>query len=241
MSHPGVFGGDGIDGVRVGVVADNEDPEDCGRVKLRFPWREADDESPWARVATTMAGEACGTYFLPEVGTEVLVAFAGGDIHRPFVVGSLWNGSQRPPRTNEGRNDIREIESRSGHRITFDDAAEGSFRIETAGGHEIVLDDADGDERLRVADDSGDNHVTLDSASGRVAIEAAETLSLSAPTVDIEGSKEVSVSGKGGLDLRSETKLALLSKGQLRASANGMVTLGTSGPMQLSGSLIKLN
>jgi len=62
MDHSELFerstkNNDGITGVRVGIVTDNDDPKDRGRVKLRFPWREADDESHWARIATLMAGE----------------------------------------------------------------------------------------------------------------------------------------------------------------------------------------
>ena len=60
-----------IAGVRVAVVRDNEDPEDIGRVKLEYPWRDADDESHWARIATEMTGDDYGTYYLPEVGDEV--------------------------------------------------------------------------------------------------------------------------------------------------------------------------
>jgi hypothetical protein len=36
---------------------------------------------------------------LPEVGDEVLVAFMHGDIARPYVVGSLWDGRDRVPAT----------------------------------------------------------------------------------------------------------------------------------------------
>lgn len=38
-----------------------------------------------------------GFYSLPEVGDEVLVAFANGDISQPIIVGSFWNGTDKPP------------------------------------------------------------------------------------------------------------------------------------------------
>jgi uncharacterized protein involved in type VI secretion and phage assembly len=34
---------------------------------------------------------------LPDVDDEVLVAFVQGDIHSPFVIGSLWGGKDKPP------------------------------------------------------------------------------------------------------------------------------------------------
>lgn len=233
-------GEDGIAGVRVGVVTDNEDPEGLARVKLRFPWRDADDESAWARIATPMAGNGYGSYFLPEVDDEVLVAFAGGDIHRPFVVGSLYNGVQTPPETNEGTNDVRSVHSRSGHRLAFDDAEDGRLTIETAGGHRLVLDDTDGSERVTVADDSGDNAVTLDGAEGTVSVQADSELRLSAPTVTIDAD-EVSVSGRQGLSLRSKSRIDIASKGQLRVTSSGVMGIDASGPLSLSGTLITLN
>ncbi len=80
-----------INGVVIGIVTNNNDPQGMGRVRVRFPWRGDDDESYWARVATMMAGKDRGTFFLPEVDDEVLVAFDHGDINHPYVIGALWN------------------------------------------------------------------------------------------------------------------------------------------------------
>ena len=79
-------------GVVVGIVTNNQDPENMHRVKVRFPWLSNDVESNWARVAAPMAGKGRGAYFLPEVDDEVLVAFEHGQVDHPFVVGCLWNG-----------------------------------------------------------------------------------------------------------------------------------------------------
>src|SRR5215510_12918555 len=87
-------------GVVIGTVTDNKDPGGLGRVKLRFPWLVEDDESDWAPLATLMAGNQRGSFFLPEVDDEVLVAFFHGDPRYPFVLGSLWNGQDKPPATN---------------------------------------------------------------------------------------------------------------------------------------------
>ncbi|MEJ2366105.1 MAG: phage baseplate assembly protein V, partial [Deltaproteobacteria bacterium] len=90
-------------GVVVGIVRDIKDPENLGRVKVDFPWLgeaaeavsiKSDDDrahSFWARIAVLMAGKERGTYFIPEVDDEVLVAFEHGDMDRPFIVGGLWN------------------------------------------------------------------------------------------------------------------------------------------------------
>ena len=96
-----------IHGVVVGIITDNNDPEELGRVRVSFPWRGERDQSRWARVATLMAGNDRGTFFLPEVEDEVLVAFDRGDMNHPYVIGTLWNGVDTPPETNsDGSNNI---------------------------------------------------------------------------------------------------------------------------------------
>ncbi|HEX2224158.1 MAG TPA: phage baseplate assembly protein V, partial [Thermoanaerobaculia bacterium] len=115
-----------IYGVVVGVVTNNQDPEGLGRVKLRLPWLSAQAESDWARVISPMAGGDRGLYALPEVDDEVLVAFEHGRAELPYVLGSLWNGKDKPPAANEdGKNKLRVLKSRSGHRVRLDDTAGG--------------------------------------------------------------------------------------------------------------------
>ena len=46
----------------------------------------------WARVATPVAGSNWGSVFTPRVGQEVWLAYLEGDIDRPVVVASLYNG-----------------------------------------------------------------------------------------------------------------------------------------------------
>ena len=89
-------GGHPINGVVVGLVTDNNDPNNGARVKLKFPWLDDNYESDWARITQLGAGPNSGALFVPEVNDEVLVAFEFGDIRRPYVVGSLYNGQDAP-------------------------------------------------------------------------------------------------------------------------------------------------
>lgn len=206
MSAPGFLrdeGDEGMRGVAVGIVTDNKDSDGLGRVKLTYPWREADDESYWARVAAPMAGDDMGTYFLPEEGDEVLVAFEGGDIHHPFVLGALWNGEETPPEDNaDGNNDVRKIRSRSGHEIVLDDSeAEGKVEITTSGGHHLVLDDSTTGSKI-VIEDSGQNEIVLDSTTGAIEISSGTKLSFEAPVIEMKGSGNVTIEASGILNLK---------------------------------------
>lgn len=191
-------------GVAVGIVTNNEDPEKLSRVKLTFPWREAEDESYWARIATTMAGTERGTYFLPEVGDEVLVGFENGDIHYPYVLGALWNGKEKPPEDNaDGRNDVRKIRSRSGHEIVLDDAeSEGNVEIRTNAGHRVVLDDSTGREKVSIEDKTGQDRIEFDAVGRSLDITAGAKLSVTAPMIEIKGDASVSVESSGILSLK---------------------------------------
>jgi len=79
-------------GVYSGIVIDVKDPDAQGRVKVSLPWAEDGDAGryeTWARLAVPMAGNNRGTWLIPVVDDEVLVAFVAGDPRCPIVIGSL--------------------------------------------------------------------------------------------------------------------------------------------------------
>jgi phage baseplate assembly protein V len=187
--------------IAVGIVSDNQDPEEMGRVKLTFPWRSSDDESNWARIAQPMAGADRGTWFLPDVGDEVLVAFEGGELAHPYVIGSLWNGQDSPPESNDGDNDVRSVTSREGHTLTFDDADDGGVEIETNAGHRIVLDDSSGSETITIEDTSGSNAIEFDGTAKELSIEAGAKLTIEAPQVELAADGNMTLDASGVLTL----------------------------------------
>jgi len=84
----------------VGVVTNVNDPDGLGRVKVKFPQLPQDNgndvESDWARIATLAASLNRGALMLPEVNDEVVVGFENGDPRRPFVLGAVFNGRDKP-------------------------------------------------------------------------------------------------------------------------------------------------
>ena len=189
-------------GVHIAIVRDVEDPEGIGRVRLEYPWRQSSALSGWARIAVPMAGGERGTYFVPEPGDEVLVAFASGDIDHPYVVGALWNGEDTPPvADSDGDNDLRRITSRNGHELTFDDDADGgAITIETAAGHRIHIDDTGGDESITIADTAG-NEIVFDGTAGDLDITSNGTISIDATMLELSGSGNVDIDAGGILTL----------------------------------------
>jgi uncharacterized protein involved in type VI secretion and phage assembly len=188
-----------IDGVAVGLVIDNQDPQGLGRVRLKFPALSDDEIGHWARIAVLMAGADRGTFFLPEVGDEVLVAFERGDIARPYVLGGLWNGQDKPPEANAGgKNDLRLVKSRSGHLIR--------------------LDDTDGAEKIEIIDKSGGNSITIDTASNTIVVTSAADVTIDAP----QGTFTVNAQA---IELASSANTEVKAEGTLTLEASGTSTL----------------
>ena len=232
-----------VNGVATAKVTANEDPEGLGRVKVTYPFRKAEDESYWARVVTEMASKGYGTWFLPEPGDEVLVAFEDGKIEHPIVVGSLYNGKRTPPYDNsDGDNDVRAVKSRNEHKIEFDDATMGGkVTIETSAGHTITLDDTAGSETITVEDKSGKNSMTMDSNAGEVSVSAAEKLSLDAKTIELNAKKKVDISSNGKVNLSGKGKVDVSSNSNLNMSSSGNGKLKAGAVLTLKGALVKIN
>lgn len=185
-------------GVAVAVVCENKDDSGQGRVRVTYPWHSTPHQSHWARIATPMAGNDRGIYFLPDIGDEVLVAFERGDVRFPYVLGSLWNGKDRAPEKNGGGdNNIKVVKTRKGHKLTFDDGSKGLVRLELDDGKKLEIDD----DGIKIDDGSG-NSVVIESRSGSISMTAATKLSLSAPTVEIKASAQGTMEGSGMLTLK---------------------------------------
>jgi len=221
----------GIRGVALGIVTDNNDGEKLGRIMVKFPWLGENHQSGWVRVATMMAGKERGTFFLPEVGDEVVVAFDHGDIDYPYVIGALWNGKDKPPETNNGENNIRKIKSRSGHELIFDDTSKKEkVEIHTNSGNSVLLDD--GGEVIEVKTKGG-LKITLDDKSKAVEMVAGNSSIKMKPDGII-----ISCNGKLAIDAAT---IEMKAKAKMDLSGNAGVTVKSSGLLTIEGSLVKIN
>lgn len=195
-----------IRGVSLGIVTNNKDEQGMGRVKVHFPWRDEEQESYWARLAVLMGGKERGTYFIPEVGDEVLCVFDQDDVRHPFIIGGLWNGKDNPPETNsDGKNNIRKITSRSGHEIIFNDDHEmkkEKVEIHTKAGHRILLDDSAGKEKIEIADKTGKNTIVMDSNQQSISIESTLSLKIKSQKIDIEAGATLTLKSTGLLTIQ---------------------------------------
>ncbi len=173
-------------GVFPAIVKDIKDPDGQGRVKIALPWSPdtaGASYEVWARLATFMAGNNRGSWFIPDVDDEVLVAFEGGDARRPYVIGALWNGRDTPPESMDGagNNYHKVLRSRNGVKITLDDQdGQEQFIVETPGGQKITLKDGPGSI---TAEDSNGNSIKMETSG--VTVTASAKVTINASTVEV--------------------------------------------------------
>ncbi len=210
----------------VGIVTHNNDPQGLGRVRVKFPTLNPEPDgsahaSAWARVVGIGAGVNRGFYCLPEINDEVLVAFEHGDIHRPYVIGGVWNGKDNPPETvkqtisNTGKVRLRSFTTRTGHKIQFTEEdqslqSQDGIYITTSGGHQIRLNDSDRSLEITT---SGNQRIRIDDQTG--------TIDIQTPNVLVSGTLTVGalvVGGVGGMNVA--TAIANLGNQQQQQQQN---------------------
>lgn len=222
-------------GVTTGIVTNNKDPEKLGRVKLKLPLRECDNETEWARLLTIMAGKEMGSFFLPEVGDEVLVAFYEGDVNQPFVLGGLWNSKEAPPLTNEdGKNNLRKIKSRNGNEIILNDEdGKESIEIKTKAGQVLKMEDPS-NGKITIKDKSGNNSIVIDGSNNQISLKANMKINIEA------GSSKIVLDGTQN-SIKMESSASLTIKSQMLSIEGGVIDIKSDGPLNLKGAVAKIN
>jgi uncharacterized protein involved in type VI secretion and phage assembly len=236
----------------IGIVTNLNDPDNLGRVKVKYPWLTNDIESDWMRIAVPMAGQGRGMMILPEVDDEVLVAFEHGDIHHPYIVGSLWNNRDKPPlpssqAVGSGKVNQRVFKTRTGHTVTFNDKdGEELISVVSKSGHKIVLDD--GGKKISIMDNSGSNSMIIDSASNSMKIKVGGDFSVEATgkiTMKSTGAMNLEATGDAkmkGMNASVEGTTKSELKG-LTVSVNGSTQAELKGGAMVTvqGGLVKIN
>jgi phage baseplate assembly protein gpV len=185
---------DKLYGVVVGTVINQLDPMGLGRVQVQIPSIDSEDLSPWARVATPMAGSSHGHYFIPDIDTEVLVAFEHGDINAPYILGSLWNAQAMPPVVSPLLQ-TRVIKTLAGNTIEFMEVPP-TITIKTPTGQTLRMlptgiQITTGTSVINMSADG----ITL--TGGDVKIVGTTSVSITAPEVSINGATSASVKSGG--------------------------------------------
>ena len=225
-------------GVVVGTVVSLDDPENLGRIQVRYDFL-GDHLSQWARLVVLMGGPNRGTLFRPEPKDEVLLAFELGSPNRPYILGALWSKEDPLPKAGEKRentkkNDLRLVRSRSGHRLIFNDK-EGEETLEIVDKSEkrkIVFDVKNKKIQLHAAN-AGDE-IEIFANQGRVSIGADKGIAVTCEKGD------VSVKAVNGTIELEAADVKVSAKNSATITGN-RVTIKGRASVTIEGKAIKLN
>lgn len=207
---------------QMATVISNEDPKGQGRVQVRMNWQIKGMKTSWIRVLTPDAGGSDkvasnrGFVFIPEKGDQVMVAFRYNDPNRPYVQGSMFNG------TNAGgggeNNNVKSLTTRSGCVISLDDK-KGSITISDPSGNVVFMD---GNKNVTVSaketltlqakdiiinanENLGMKATTTINTADSIGISAENDVTISGGETALLNSKQTNVHGYENIDLSSKT------------------------------------
>lgn len=236
-------------GLSLAVVTNINDDQKLNRVKCMPIENENLEETDWCYVMAPLGGKQCGQFFFPNVDDLVVLAYLGGDPHRPIVIGSYWNTDVKPPYVIENSKVYNfSIKTPNGTELLFyDEPKKQKVTLTLPSGTVLVIDD----EKKAVAlqDKAGDNALTMDLQKGEVELKAKSKLTLSA------GSTTVVLESSGNLTQKANNKVSiqgatLEEKGSAKVSIQGTtaevkadatLTLQASGPTTVKGAVVNIN
>lgn len=207
----------------IGIVTDNQDPDQKGRVKVGLKAVGEEYESSWLPVTTLYgSSDGGGVFFLPEVDDNVLVAFTGTNPDNGYILGTVWTDDIPPPESEEnsdadlngdGDNNIRFIKSRAGQMLIFDDTSD--------------------EEKLQILGKE---------AQSRIEMLVADEL------INIETDKDMIISAKGKLafeadecEMTIDKEFKLEADSILMESSSKDIEVKASNNLALEGTTVKLN
>jgi len=179
-----------VNGLQVGTVASNEDPDGEHRVRVRLPMVDAQADGVWARLASLDAGSDRGFFFRPEIGDEVVVGFLEDDPRRAVVLGMLHSSAKTPPLQASDDNHEKAYKSRAGMRLYFDDDKKVVL-LETPAGNRMTFSEEDRGVKL---EDQNGNRIEMTPEGIR--IESPKALELKSGT-------QLKLEGQAGAELKS--------------------------------------
>jgi uncharacterized protein involved in type VI secretion and phage assembly len=228
---------DKIHDIVIGLVTNNDDPDKQMRVKVKFPWLSDQEESAWARVSQLWAGSGYGAMIVPDVNAEVLVAFEHGDIRRPYILGSLYNGidkadtSYDPLRNSQGIVDKHILRTKNGHQLIFDDTQGAELIRVMTKGDQFVFELNQAQKKIIVNSKDGTVEIL---GSGRVYIHSDDN-------IELDAAKDIRLTAGKAMTLKASTDMKLDAMSNLNLKGTSKATLEGTGGVKVSGATAELN
>ncbi|RKI44382.1 hypothetical protein D7V86_01555 [bacterium D16-51] len=237
--------------VTTGLVKNNWDDGHPGMVKVEyFLGTQGKNVTGWLPVAVPYAYDNCGMYMLPEIGSEVVVAFNMGDRNCPIAIGCLWNRKNKlmGDTAAEG-NKIKRFKTKGGCEVVFEEE-KGKEVIEVHTPADLKLRMEDENQTVAIQDKEKKNGVLIDAKEGSIKLFADKKITFEAggkAMVVLDGSKkslEVKADEVKGEAARSYTlkgQNVQLEGTQMDIKGKSQLSVQSGGMAQIKGASVKIN
>jgi len=201
----------GINGLQIGIVVSNEDPDGEYRVRVKMPMVNNSDDGTWARVSSLDAGDQRGFFFRPEIGDEVILGFLDDDPRHAIVLGMLHSSAKAAPLTGSDDNHEKMYQSRSKMKLYFNDDKK-IMRLETPAGKIITLDEDAGE--LKMVDEN-ENKIIMNSdgisiqSNGKIEIKAQQDIKMEGLNVELKSQAAFKAEGTASAEVKASGTLTL--------------------------------
>jgi uncharacterized protein involved in type VI secretion and phage assembly len=228
-----------LHGIVVAQVTDLGDPDKKGRVRARFPGLDQQQESDWARVSSIAAGKGRGSSIRPEVGDEVLMAFEGGDLRKPVVLGSLFTSKTALPTLELGGSSFTKatVLHQFGHQILMwgGGGADEGLELQLKSGASLVMDD----KQIHVKGVSAQTKTLLEHGESSIELKPDGTITIKGTKIVLNAVNDVEING---MNVKAVAKTSAAIEGamvEIKGKATG--TFNGGGMLELKGGMVKIN
>lgn len=226
----------GINGLHVGKVAKLDgDPEGENKIQVEFPLLNGNKNTVWARLSNLWASPDFGSFFIPEIGDEVILGFFNNDPSYPVVLGSLYSSKQKPPYEIDADNKIKAIVSRSKLKIEFEEEKK-VITIQTPGNN--IIEISDDSKSIKLTDQ---NKNKIEMTSDGILFDSAKEIQLKAKT-------NITIDAGANLDIKAKTNVKIegvnveaKAKAQLVAKGTASAEFSASGQTVVKGAMVMIN
>lgn len=149
-----------------GLVRDNDDPENLGRIRALVPEVLGEsEESAWALPCAPYAGDGSGQFTIPPVDAGVWIEFEAGDVSRPIWSGCWWSSDTLPENADgsPATPSLKIIKSESGLIVSLDDD----------------------DQIIHVSDSDGNNMLKIEVRQGKIYLQSTVKAIIEAPLIEL--------------------------------------------------------
>jgi len=226
-----------IKGLHIGIVTKiDADPDAQYRIQVKIPSIKGTGNGLWAPLSHFYATNGAGSFFVPELNTEVIVGFMNEDPRYPIILGSLYNSKNIPKETFTAENSIKSILSKEKLTLEFNDK-DKILTLITPGKNKIVISDKD--KGITVEDQNGNKIVTSESG---IAISSDKSITLnSKETISLTSTKAITIKSSSADITLDGSNVTATAKSKFTASGNGGVDVKSSATVNIKGSMVNVN